>query len=507
VAITASSDGDRREAVITCLFLTCGRLHYLRRTLAAIRHHFREVEPEIPVSYICLDNGSAPDQRAELIAMGFDSLILNLRNLGIGPAMNQLVSQVRSPWFLNLQDDWEVRNPSHIPFIREALSILEGDERLGHLKMDDCHFLDFTDRTVYDGPFHAREGGPAFYVQDPSKLWGGFCFPPALTKTAVIHQLGPFREDQSRRRGWAESEYTQRYAARFLAAKSPQLTIFHHIGDEATHGWDDRGTSTEVASRQFSSVKSQLDATPRLRVDAKPSLTFVVPFSADSPERVSNLELVRAHLEGFGHYMNMSCGIIVQEPNAGSDDKDMFNRSATRNDGVRACSSDIVALNDADVLIPYAQMAEAYRRLSGEVDYIYPYEGAFLNIPRHLFSLAQGGVDEGQLLTLDLPNLNPGSVGGSVWIRRSCYWAAGGMNEHFRSWGREDVEFDLRLGKLGYHRTRVSGPLFHLDHPRTVHGTQEQPYFRDNELEYRRIEAMNRYELLDEIATWKWSHV
>jgi hypothetical protein len=236
-----------KTSQLSLLFLSCKRLPYLRRTVQAVRQHFSEVEPDVQPHYICFDNGSSAQDRQQLLEMGFDVLLLAKENRGIGPAMNALVSMVRTPYFLNLQDDWEMRNPKALPLVRFAIGLLEQDQRFGHLKVEDYHFLDFSDRSVYDGPHEGPSGIP-YFVQNPNMLWGGFSFPPAVTRTSVLHMLGPFREDQPFRRGWAESEFSQRYTQSYLAMKCPELMLFHHIGDETCPDWDAVPASAMVAA-------------------------------------------------------------------------------------------------------------------------------------------------------------------------------------------------------------------------------------------------------------------
>jgi len=222
--------------MVTVLFLTCKRLQYLHKTAAAIRRHFNEVEPQARPAYICLDNGSPSTDRQLLEAMGFDLLILSRENLGIGPAMNVLVSAVRTPYVLNLQDDWLLENPRQIPFFAEACQIFESDPKVGQVKLDSYHHLDFKDRTFYDGPFSAK-GKIGHYVQNPGMLWGGFTFPPAITRMSAVYDVGPFTEEQPFRRGWAESEYSARSSRKYVSVKSPEFLLFKHIGDQPSPGW------------------------------------------------------------------------------------------------------------------------------------------------------------------------------------------------------------------------------------------------------------------------------
>jgi GT2 family glycosyltransferase len=502
----APSPQDPRPApLVTVLFLTRNRLHYLRRTVASIREHLEQIEPGLPAAMVCFDNGSSAADRVELAGMGFDLLTLSQVNLGIGPAMNHLVSMVRSPFLLNLQDDWVVTNPKRLPFIAEAMAIMDGDPRIGHIKLDNYHFLEFNDRRIYDGPFTAPHGTVPFYCQDPKQLWGGFCFPPGLTRTMVLHELGPFREDQAFRRGWAESEYTQRYAQRYFAAKSPAMTIFTHIGEEPTAGWIKRGNEpTHPAPPPPAAPSDRLAVPIGIPAAVATTVSFIIPYRDDSPERAENQRIVAAYLQRCIEAHRWQADIIVEQPQ-GEERTQAFWKAQLINRAVRRSSAEAVAIIDADALVPEAQLAEALRLIAEGTDICYPHESAFLNVPRPLIQrIVADGYRLRSLEGARLENLNPGSFGGAVLFRRAAFWAAGGYNERFRSWGREDVEVHDRFIKLGYRCRRTPGPLFHLDHPRTADSRPDNPHYLGNLKEHERILAMDRHQLLDEVQSWAW---
>jgi glycosyltransferase involved in cell wall biosynthesis len=222
---------------LTVLVLSCRRLAYLQRTLEAARRHFRETETDVDVTWVCFDNGSSDEDRCALLGHGFDLLHLSRTNLGQGPALNHLVSSVRTEYFMLLEDDWVLENPAKVRFVRETMAILDSDRRLGQLKLDSLHDKDFTDRALYDGPFRAWAASVSHYIQNPESQWGGFCCPPAITRTSSVRTVGSFLEDQPFRRWWAESEYCRRFARQFYAAKSPEMLIFKQIVDEPSPGW------------------------------------------------------------------------------------------------------------------------------------------------------------------------------------------------------------------------------------------------------------------------------
>jgi hypothetical protein len=224
------------SAQLTIVALSCRRTHLLRRILPPLRDHFSVTEPQLGVQWICFDNGSLQTRR-ELLDLDFDLLLLSNQNLGQGPAFNNLLRHVCTPYFMLLEDDWELVNPRKFRFVEECINFMTTHERVGTIKLDTCHFLDFSDRTTYSGPHFSANKNLPFYVQNPKMLWGGFCFPPAITRTHVMRRGGPCTEDQPFRRGWAESYCSAQFSRTAYAAKSPEMLLFKHIGEVPSDGW------------------------------------------------------------------------------------------------------------------------------------------------------------------------------------------------------------------------------------------------------------------------------
>jgi hypothetical protein len=162
---------------LTVLLLSCRRVPYLLRTVEATREHFASVERDIEARWVCFDNGSSPEDQRRLEALGFDLLLLS-KNLGQGPALNQLLGAVRTEHFLLLEDDWVLETPSRVPFVREAVAIPAAEPRLGQVKLDALHRIDFADRRTYAGPVQFPGSCVRVYVQNPDQDWGSFTCPP-----------------------------------------------------------------------------------------------------------------------------------------------------------------------------------------------------------------------------------------------------------------------------------------------------------------------------------------
>jgi hypothetical protein len=226
------------DSILTVLVLSCRRVELLRRTLPPLREHFATLETNLGVQWVCFDNGSLLT-RSELLQLDFDLVLLSKQNLGQGPAINHLFSSVRTPYFLLLEDDWELVNPERIHFVSESIGFMAAHPDVGTVKLDTCHFLDFKDTKVYSGPYCSSESKTPFYIQNPEMLWGGFCFPPSITKTEIMRKAGACTEEQPYRRGWAESYCSAHFSRISYAAKSPEMLLFKHIGQEASSGWGD----------------------------------------------------------------------------------------------------------------------------------------------------------------------------------------------------------------------------------------------------------------------------
>jgi len=165
--------------------------------------------------------------------------MLSKENLGQGPAINFLMSSVRTPYLMMLEDDWELVNPERRLFFNDSIQFMAAHPEIGTIKLDTCHFLDFSDSAVYSGPHYSDQGRIPFYVQNPEMLWGGFCFPPAITRTEVMKSIGECTEEQPYRRGWAESYYSAHFSRVSYAAKSPKMLLFKHISEQPSSGWSD----------------------------------------------------------------------------------------------------------------------------------------------------------------------------------------------------------------------------------------------------------------------------
>lgn len=270
-------------------------------------------------------------------------------------------------------------------------------------------------------------------------------------------------------------------------------------------------------------------------------LTCVISFKDDSRQRRLNLSAVVRYLTRLG------CAVVIAESGARQyapdavtaggpkcsfyfypDVEPLFHHTRAKNRAAHSVRTTLIALWDADIVIPYIQLAEsALRLLERECDYAFPFDGRCVDFAGHAsagylssamrqvaFATLPPQVDEdgdGVITVLTGGRKLVGHmvtrtcVGGAVLFRREVFMEGGMENEAFISYGPEDQEREARFRKLGFVSRRTQGLLYHLAHPRGVNSDDGHPFSASNWAEFRRISKLSRLRLAAEIAEWGWT--
>ena len=279
----------------------------------------------------------------------------------------------------------------------------------------------------------------------------------------------------------------------------------------------------------------------QIDVNCLAELTCVIPFMDDGRQRRRNLSAV------VGYLAEQGCGIVVAESGVRQcapefvrpdtqkcsfhfhrDGEPLFHRTRTINRAVHLVRTSLIALWDADIVIPYIQLARsALRLLERECDYAFPFDGrcvdfaghasaGYLSNPMRQVAFAThlpqvdedkiGGItvlmDGGKLLGRTVTKT---CVGGAVLFRRDVFMQGGMENEAFVSYGPEDKERDTRFRQLGFVSYRAEGLLYHLTHPRGINSDEGHLFSASNWAEYGRISGLSPSSLATEIAEWGWT--
>lgn len=157
------------------------------------------------------------------------------------------------------------------------------------------------------------------------------------------------------------------------------------------------------------------------------------------------------------------------------DDDPIFHRTKYINQIAKCCQTPIIAIWDADVILPPRQIASSIRMLRKQnADVVFPYDGHFYDttkIIRELFIENNYNIDF-LLMNIDKMLLPYGSSmgGGALFIQNEAFQRTGGEDERFYGWGPEDWNRIEKWRLYSLKIRRVRGPLFHLTHPRDING-------------------------------------
>lgn len=254
-------------------------------------------------------------------------------------------------------------------------------------------------------------------------------------------------------------------------------------------------------------------------MDITSELTIVIPVRMDSKEREENLRAILPYLISYTY-----ATILVMEVDEEQkfflkntdkrikyyfqkDTDVIFHYTRYRNELLIRSETNIVAIWDADVFLTVSQLKAGIEWVKKGVTMCIPYDGrAFylspedsINARKNLYRYINNCEEESLI-----PLLGRSSVGGVFIINKQRYLQAGGENENIYGWGPEDAERVKRMEILEEPVERVSGPLFHLYHPRGINSTfgyDERD--RNNVNELIKVCRMNTEELRKYIQTWK----
>jgi tetratricopeptide (TPR) repeat protein len=243
-------------------------------------------------------------------------------------------------------------------------------------------------------------------------------------------------------------------------------------------------------------------------------VTFVIPLRIDSGERLRNVITITTWLlntfhtkviVGVADVENMTTVLDPRIQVVKIDDSPRFPFHVTRafNELFQHVNTPIFVHYDADILVPRQQLEQAISLIrNNSVDLVLPYD-VWTYVP-------SGEVNE----LLAAPDIASASVGyprsigippGGCVIRTASNFISTGMdNEHFIGWSPEDQERIHRAEVLGSRIKRISGPLFHLEHPQQTRQPIKDPYWQAGDAEYRRLFTLTADELRMETSVWPW---
>ena len=162
-----------------------------------------------------------------------------------------------------------------------------------------------------------------------------------------------------------------------------------------------------------------------------------------------------------------------------------FNKAWGFNVAARLARGPLLALADADVIVPHA-LPEAVRHCrKGHA--VKPYRSIVNLTPEETMRVRAGEWSFAPLRARDAPPNREGQGenvvfgGGLFVIHRETYCALAGFDERFLGWGGEDDAMTRKLERAGVALSEIGDePALHLWHPRSQASTYAQPHYEAN---------------------------
>ena len=247
-------------------------------------------------------------------------------------------------------------------------------------------------------------------------------------------------------------------------------------------------------------------------------VTIVISVKPESDERLANL----ARLHEYYRTMAKGAEVLVVEQSTcsrieprpglsvhGVADDGLHWKTRNMNLGAALSSRRNLLMSDCDTVPHPVALEKGLAFLAEHGGFTSLYDGIVVNVTDERAagitdwpSFFEGAahyssvdVRPGQPLTD--PGLHPlygnaehDAVGGCFLCTRAAFFAIGGWNPNFVSYGYEDRELHFRARRLGYGFPMTAGHnLYHFDHPRGPESRYGQ-FYRLNEAEYDRVRAM-----------------
>lgn len=244
VAALGRADDRTGRADITLTMTTCRRLPLFERTLSSFLrcctdHHRID-------RWICVDNGSSDTDLARMAERFpfLELVVVPQAEGGHATALNRILELVDSPWWLHLEDDWQLFAPR--PLITEALDVLAVDPAIGQVAFNLEYAEGIDERDLPCGPLRWTDGGTRYRVHEPIELgteawearlaslepgqrtnehWPHFTLRPSLLRREALRPLGTFDHE-----GFFERRYAERFRDAGLVTAFLDDIVSVHLG-------------------------------------------------------------------------------------------------------------------------------------------------------------------------------------------------------------------------------------------------------------------------------------
>ncbi len=437
---------------------------------------------------IVVDNGS--DDGVEewlrvLARRGDIDLIRNESNMSHGPAIEQALRQTQSPYIVTLDSDAWPLAPGWLTRLR---GMIQGDVKAAGI----LHHRGYVHPSCTMIERATVESLNLSFLKDRSR--------GIDVGERIAHDL--------RRAGFRVAGLPQT-GGRMRGGKDEPIWLGSEYGGIVCHQWY---SSRQQRDRAVDDVpvetirQSQKELLAGWRAEPREVTVILgIRVNPDEPERLRNVRacLWSLNLQDLERWRYRI--VLIEQAKAPSLHRELgplvdryvfaynpgpYNRGWAFNIGARLAGRKAgpLLLADADVLLPSTALRLGMETAAnGRNAFLGFREVAYLDAASTERAICDRIEHPGR--PLDVYDYEGSvfqtSVGCCFWVKSDLYHHAGGHDERFRGWGREDREFRGRIAALTKVRT-LAGCVFHLDHPRPA---EEDAYALENRRTFARLEA------------------
>jgi len=231
------------DGKLTVTMTTCKRFDLFRRTMISVLKYVKDLKEHL-YEWIVIDDNSSDKMRQQMKEeFPFITYVYkDMKNKGHARSMNMLIDMIKTPYVMNIEDDWEFFFPDN--YVTKLLNILKEDNKYGQALVNVNYAEDLTTyRYVRGSTMKTAKNGQRYFVhnfyqgkqldEENRKLgtgncyyWPHYSFRVGITHTKIFKELGKYNENARH----FEMEYAHMYYAKGYRTVFLDNVFCLHIG-------------------------------------------------------------------------------------------------------------------------------------------------------------------------------------------------------------------------------------------------------------------------------------
>jgi GR25 family glycosyltransferase involved in LPS biosynthesis/GT2 family glycosyltransferase len=243
--------GALADPEVTLTITSCRRPRLFERTVNSFLNCCTDIERV--GRFLCVDNGSTPAdlERIRELYPFFEIVEVDPAEHRHAGALNRILELVDSPYWLQMEDDWEFFRSG--PYVNEALAVLDAEPQLAQVAFNRNYAETLADRDVAGSEVRRTPNGLRYHLhewvplhgpgwtahiqslapgQTTNAHWPHFTLRPSLIRRSALDRAGSFDETL----GDFELEFARRYEAAGLRTGFLDRICSLHTGRLTTQG-------------------------------------------------------------------------------------------------------------------------------------------------------------------------------------------------------------------------------------------------------------------------------